>query len=879
MHRWWSKIERVLGRRTNLGSELEQEIDAHIEFLIDKNLERGMAPADARAAARREFGNRIRVRERSYQSWQFLRFESLLQDIGYALRGIVKAPGFSLMLIVTLAVGIGANTAIFSAVYAVLLKPLPYPAAERLVWLGESNAKATGISVTWVNFEHWRAENHSFEAMAGFRSADLTLTGRGQATLTHAGLVTNQFFQLTGSRPLMGRLLTASDDQEQSPATALLTESFWAKSLSADPEIIGKTMTLDGAAYEIVGVLGRDPGFFLSPIDYYLPLRPTAAEAASREAHGSMRALALLRPGVTLAGARSDLDRILKRLAKADPGPEDDHRAYAEFLTEERTGSVRSLFALLMGSVCLVLILACANIGSLLLMRMTSRAREMAIRTAIGAGRRRLARQLVTETVLIAVLGGASGLLMAYAGLRVLGQLGPRNIPRLSEAGLNQPVLIFAAALTLAVGLVCALVPVLSLGRVNLSILLKEGSSGAGSNRFGHALRGTLVVAEIAAAVVLLFSSGILLRSLWIAETANPGFDPGHLLGLQLQLPASRYRSDAATVDFYDRLEAALRRQPGVESVGAVNCAPAAGDCGDWWYSVSERPAPGRPDVPMTLLNMADAAYFKTMKIRLVAGRGPSDEDRATAPAVAIINEEIAHAWWRDARSALGEHIKLGGPYLKGPLVEIVGVAANVPQMGLDSPPLPEIYFPAAQRVSSRMMILIRTQGTPDAVAGTVSKTLASLDSNVPIQSLTPFDEWLGATLIERRFVTFLLAVFAAIAVILAAIGCYGVLNYWVNSRKQEIAIRMAMGAGTFAIIRRTASQAARLGLLGLAIGLAASWGASRSMSSLVFGIGARDPMVFGAAALAAMLMVLLAAVIPLWRAVRVQPLEMLHEA
>src|SRR6202041_1144241 len=321
MHRWWSKIERVLGRRTNLGSELEQEIDAHIEFLIDKNLERGMAPADARAAARREFGNRIRVRERSYQSWQFLRFESLLQDIGYALRGIVKAPGFSLMLIVTLAVGIGANTAIFSAVYAVLLKPLPYPAAERLVWLGESNAKATGISVTWVNFEHWRAENHSFEAMAGFRSADLTLTGRGQATLTHAGLVTNQFFQLTGSRPLMGRLLTASDDQEQSPATALLTESFWAKSLSADPEIIGKTMTLDGAAYEIVGVLGRDPGFFLSPIDYYLPLRPTAAEAASREAHGSMRALALLRPGVTLAGARSDLDRILKRLAKADPGP------------------------------------------------------------------------------------------------------------------------------------------------------------------------------------------------------------------------------------------------------------------------------------------------------------------------------------------------------------------------------------------------------------------------------------------------------------------------------------------------------------------------------------------------------------------------------
>jgi len=879
MYQWWSKIERAQGRRPNLGSELEQEIEVHVEFLIDKYLERGMAPEDARAAARREFGNRTTVRERSYQSWQFRSLENLLQDIGYAVRGIAKAPGFSLMVIATLAVGIGANTAIFSAVYAVLLKPLPFPSAERLVWLGESNAKATGISVTWVNFEHWRAENHSFEAMAGFESADLTLTGRGQATLTHAGLVTNQFFQLTGSRPMLGRLLAASDDQPQSPATLVLTESFWANKLSADPGIIGKTMTLDGAPYEIVGVLGRDPGFFLSPIDYYLPLRPTSAQASSREAHGSMRALALLRPGVTLIGARSDLNMILKRLASADPGPEDDHRAYAEFLTEERTGDVRSVFALLMGSVCLVLILACANIASLLLIRMTSRAREMAIRTAIGAGRSRLARQLVTETVLIAVLGGAAGILLAYFGLRVLVQLGPRNIPRLSEASLNQPVLIFAAALTLAVGLVCALVPVLSVGRVNLSILLKEGSSGAGSNRFGHALRGTVVVAEIAATVVLLFSSGVLLRSLWIAETRNPGFDPDHLLGLELQLPASRYSSDAATVDFYNRLEAALRRQAGVESVGAVNCAPAAGDCGDWWYSVIERTAPARPDVPMTLLNMADAEYFKTMRIPLVAGRGPSDEDRAAAPAVAIINEEIAHAWWKDSRSALGEHIKLGGPYMKGPLVEIVGVVANVPQMGLDSPPLPEIYFPAAQQASSRMMILVRTRGTPESVAGTVMKTLASLDSNVPIQSLQPFDESLGATLTERRFVTFLLAVFAAIAVLLAAIGCYGVLNYWVNSRKHEIAIRMAMGAGTWAIIRRTARQAARLGLLGLAIGLAASWGASRSMSSLVFGIGAHDPTVLGAAALSAMLMVVLAAVIPLWRAVCVQPIELLHEA
>jgi predicted permease len=577
--------------------------------------------------------------------------------------------------------------------------------------------------------------------------------------------------------------------------------------------------------------------------------------------------------------ARSDLDTILERLAKADPGPEDDHRSYAEFLTDERTGGVRHVFALLMASVCLVLILACANIGSLLLIRMTTRAREMAIRTAIGAGRSRLARQLLTETVLIAVLGGSAGILLAYFGLRVLVGLGPHNIPRLSEASLNLPVLIFAAALTLAVGLACALVPVLSSGNVNLSILLKESSTGSGSNRIGHALRGSLVVAEIAVAVVLLFASGILLRSLWVAETANPGFDPRHLLALELQLPTSRYKSDATILDFYDRLEEALRVQAGVESVGAVNCPPAAGDCGDWWYSVMERPTPARGDVPLTLLNMADSAYFKTMRIPLVAGRAPSDEDRAGGPAVAIINEEIARAWWKDARSALGQHIKLGGPYMKAPILEIVGVAADVPQMGLDNPALPEIYFPATQRVSSSMVIAIRTRGTPESFAGTARKTLASIDGDVPIQSLKPFNEWLGATLVQRRFITLLLAIFAGIAVLLAAIGCYGVLNYWVSSRKQEIAIRMAMGAGTLAIIRRTGRQAAKLGMLGLAIGLVGSWGASRWMNSLIFGISPHDPMVLGAAVLAAMLMVVLAAAVPLWRAVRVNPIETLHES
>ena len=879
MRQWWSKIARALGRRRNLADELQQEMDAHLLFLIDENLERGMPPEEARAAARRHFGNATSVRERSYQLWQFPTFESLLQDLRYAARGIWRVRVFSLIVILTLAVGIGANTAIFSAVYAVLLKPLPFPSGERLVWLGESSAKASGISVTWINFEHWRMENRSFESMAAFQKDDLTLTGRGQAVLTHAGVVTNEFFRLTGSRPIMGRLFSASDGKPQSVAAVVMTRAFWAETLSGDPQIIGKTITLNGSPYIVIGVLARDPGFFLPPVDYYLPFRPSVAQVSKRDTHEWMRVLGLLKPGFTLSQARSDLDTIMQRLAQADPGPENDHRAFAEFLTEHRTGDVRHVFALLMASVCLVLILACANIGGLLLIRMTARAREMAIRTAIGAGRRRLARQFLTETLLITLLGGAFGIVLAGFGLRAIEILGPRDIPRLSEASLNLPVLIFAVALTLTVALVCSLVPLVSSEKVNLTILLKESSTGSGTSRMGHALRGFLVIAEIAVAVILLFTSGILLRSLWAAEALNPGFESKHLLALELQLPPLPYKSEAAILDFYGRLEAALRAQPGVESVGAVNCPPAAGDCRDWWYSVVEKPAPGPQDVPVTLINMADTAYFPTMRIPLLAGRAFSDGDSAGGPTVAVIDEAIARAWWKDPRSALGQHIKVGGPYMEGPVVEIVGVAANVPQIGLDSPPLPEIYLSAAQRVDAAMVVMMRTKGNPESMIATVRQTLASIDDSLPIQSLKTADTWLGATLVQRRFTTLLLVLFAGIAVILASIGCYGVFNYWVSCRRQEIAIRMAMGARTIAILRRTGTQVVSLGVIGLGVGLTGSWGASRWLNSLVFGVSTHDAVIFSTAALAASLIVLLSAAVPLWRATQIDPIETLRAA
>lgn len=701
LHEWLSKLSRVLQQRRGLDDELGEEMRSHLDFLIEDNIARGMPPADARVVARRHFGNETAARERAHEAWQFPRIETVLQDLRYALRGIRRSPSLSLIVILTLALGIGANTAIFSAVYSVLLRPWPYPGGERLVELEESTPSGSGISVTWINFQHWRSENHSFEDMAGFHTADFTLTGHGDAILTHAAVVTSSFFHLTGSRPLLGRLFSESDDRPGAAPTVLLSHEFWARMLGGDPSVLGSTLTLDGKTYQIVGVLRPGLRFLSRPTDFYVPLGPSMGNTVNRNQHGSMRVLARLKPGLTLAAGRADLDSIMHRLAVVDPGPENDHRAFATYLTESMTGNIRQTLLLLMGAVGLLLLLACANVASLLLVRSTARIREIAIRTAIGAGQGRLARQLLTENLVIAALGGALGLMLAGLCLRILVLMGPSDIPRLSDASLDVHVLIFAAAVTLSVGLLSGIAPVFTARKVDLTFALKEGSSGSGAGTRGHSLRNALVVSELAITLVLAFASGLLLRSLITAWNSYPGFDAHHLLALELQLPESSYKNDQAVAQFYRQLIQDLRAEPGVEAVGQVNCPPSAGDCGDWWYSIVGKSAPARSDVPLSLFNTADSAYFRVMRMRLLAGRGFTAADRAAGSPVAVINEEIARKWWRSPGEAVGYQIKVGGPYLKGPVYQIVGVVANVSQMGLDAAPLPEVYFPFAQRPSS----------------------------------------------------------------------------------------------------------------------------------------------------------------------------------
>jgi putative ABC transport system permease protein len=879
MREQWSKISRILRGRRALDDDLSEELRSHLDFLIEENIALGMPREEAQAAARRHFGNLTRTRELGIEVWQFPRVETMLQDIRYGLRGIRRSPTFSLAVILTLALGIGANTAIFSVVYSVLLRPLPYPSGERLVWLGESAPDAAGISVTWINFQHWRNDSNTFENMAAFANADFTLTGRGDAVLTHAGAVTSSFFQMTGARPLLGRLFTESDDRPGAAPTVVVTPEFWRSTLGGDPGVVGTALALNGKSYQIIGVLRPGLKFFLRPVDFYLPLGLSAGTTMQRSEHGSMRALGLLKPGIALAQARTNLDGIMQRLALSDPGPEDDHRAYAGYLAEENTGDIRQTLFVLMGAVGLVLIIACANVASLLLVRNTARAREMAIRIAIGAGRARLVRQLLTENLVIAVQGGGLGLALAAWCLRTLVLIGPRNIPRLSDASLDLPVLLFGAAVTLLVGLFAGVAPAFTAGKVDLTVSLKEGSAGSGGSKRGQAFQSGLVIAEIAITLILAFASGLLVRSLIAAQTSYPGFDSQKLLALELQLPPSRYKTGENSRQYYDQLMQDLRSEHGVEDVGAVMCPPGAGDCGDFWYSILENSAPPRSDVPLTLFNIADTSYFRAAHMRLLAGRGFSETDRSNGPLVTVINEELARNWWGDPRLAVGHHLKVGGPYMDGPALEIVGVVANVRQMGLDGEAMPAFYYAFSQHPSEAMVVMIRSDGDPAALIPMVRRHVSTIDRNVPIQSLRPVEEWLGATLLRRRFSTMLLGLFAALAMVLAAVGIYGVLNYWVSARQREIAIRLALGARPSAILHWAGLRAMRLVALGICLGVFGGWGAALWLKSLVFGVSARNPGMMLVAGLAMAGIAALAASFPLRRATRIDPLRNLRDA
>jgi putative ABC transport system permease protein len=874
MRQWWSKVYAWMTGRAALDDDLAEEVRSHVEMETEGFVESGMTPDAAHAAARRHFGNTTAVTERAHDAWTFAALESLFQDVRYGFRAMRRSPAFSIVVILTFALGVGVNTAIFSVVDAVLLKPLPYPASERLVRLGEANAKSD-FSVTWPNFQYWREDNHSFQEMAAYQFIGQTLTGRGDATMTNGMTVTAPFFRLLGMRPLMGRLLEPQDDQPGASATIVLSHRFWESQLGGDPHIVGATLILNGTPCEVVGVAA--PIWTRWRNDYYLSLGRYAAKVTKRTAHQSIRAIGLLKPGVTLAAARADLDAIMRHLAEIDPGPEGDHRSFGTFFADENVSDIRGTLLVLMGAAVLILLIACANVASLLVARNSARGAELALRKAIGAGQFRLVRLLLTENVAIALAGGAAGVVFAFCGLRLLVGLAPNSIPRLAETHVDPGVLLFACAITLASGILAGLAPVLAARGIDLTGALKEGARLAGAGKGRQSLRSMLVVAEVAITLVLAFGSGLLLRSLAAANRSNPGFDTAKLLTFGVDLPGNAYRSPAAIGQFYSTVTENLRRLPGVASVSTVHCPPPLGDCGDWFYSIPGRPDPPRDQVPISLFNNADAGYFRMMGIPIREGREFNDGDRPKGAAVAVINEKLARMWWPH-ESAVGRQIKVGGPYQQGNLLEIVGVAADVRQSGLDSEPDEEIYLPAAQESDGGMAIVMRTVNDPVKLMPEVRALVSSVDRNLPLQRFGTMDAALGAGLARRRFSTLLLTLFAGLAMLLAAVGIYGLLNYWVTSREPEIAVRLALGASPARILRWTSFHALRLAIAGVAIGAVGGWFAARLLRDMVFGIPAHSPATMIAAAGAVLAIAFVAAAVPSWRAARVDAAQRLHQ-
>ena len=868
MIREWAARLVALVRRGAMRDRLDRELRLHRELLAEELAGRGSTSTPERELGPPSF--RDAYVDQAGVPW----LEQLWSDVRYAACAMRRAPVFTLLVIVILGLGIGVNTAIFSVVNGVLLKPLPYPDSERLTWLGEVAGPARGISVSWPNYVNWRDHNRSFEAIAAFLYGQATLTGRGEARPARGLSVTHEYFGLLGMQPLLGRLPVPDDDRPGAPATVVLNHRFWTDALGADPAVIGSALTLDGRPYEVIGVAA--PVWEIRPVDYYLPLGRSLGAVTDRGRHDSMRVLGRLKPGVSVEGACADLDAIMRHLAEASPGPEDDHRSFGRVLAEQATGGARQPLLILMAAAGLVLLIACANVAGLLLARATTRGAEFAVRSAMGAGRGRLVRQLLTENVLIALTGGLAALLLAQWTRQLLIAMAGTDIPRIAETAIDQRALLFTAAVSLITGVTFGMAPVVTAGRIDLVTALKAGGRTVGGDARRQYARSALVAGEIALTFVLVFAALLLLRSLAAAQHTTSGVDARQVVSLELRLPASTYASPEAADDFYARLAAALRALPGAAGVTSAGCTAGAGGCGDWFYSLPGVAVPARNEVPLAFFTSVEPGYFGLMHVTLTQGREFDETDRPAGAKVAIVNATFARRWW-PGQSAIGRTIKVGGPYIEGASLAIVGVVADVKQNGLDSEPQPEIYQPFAQRPESARVVLIRTAGEPESIMPAVREVVSRLDRNLPIQRLSALERTLDASLSRRRFNTILLTMFASLAVVLASAGIYGLLSYWVSVRQREIAIRLALGAAPSRILRWTGLQALRLAALGMTIGVAGAWAAALGLESVVFGIPSRSPATLLAAALAVSSIAGVAAAIPAWRAARVDAAAQLH--
>ncbi|HWP42569.1 MAG TPA: ABC transporter permease [Blastocatellia bacterium] len=858
---------RALFRKGEMERELDEELRFHLEKEVEQNLARGMGPEEARLAALRSFGGVEQVKEESRDVRGVRFLEELGQDLRYGARMLVKNPGFTVVAVIMLALGIGANTAIFSVVNAVLLRPLDYEDPDRLVTVLENNWQKgwTRFAVAPGNFAAWREQNQVFEQMAAFTGSSFTLVGEGEPEQLPGTRASANLFALLGVKPALGRDFLPEEDHPGGERVVIVSHRLWQRRFGADPGLVGKPLTLNGQSYTVVGVM---PAGFLFPnprTELWVPVAFSAGDLGNRGGHDYV-AIARLKPGVTLEQAQTEMSAIAARLEEQYPETNAAWGARVTLLVEEVVGDVRPALLALVCAVAFVLLIACANVANLLLARAAARQKEVAIRAALGSSRSRLLRQLLTESVLLSLLGGAFGMLLAAWGVDALVSLGPANIPRLSQVGIDGRVLGFAFLISLATGIIFGLAPALQASQTDLSESLKEGgrssSAGAGSQR----LRRLLVVAEVALALALLVGAGLMIKSFVRLSEVETGFDSQNVLTAQITLPQSRYDDRQQQAAFFRQVLARIEALPGVESVGAASPLPFTGDR-LYSFIVEGHPT---DNVPSANYYAVSPDYFVTMGIPLLKGRFFTEADMAESPRVAIINETMARRYFPD-EDPIGKRMNItNGPEV---MREIVGVVGDVKQYGLDTQSPAQMYEPYLQRPYPGMTLVVRAASEPAGLIDAVRREVLAVDKEQPIARAQTMEEIIAKSVAPRRFSVILLAAFAAVALTLAAVGIYGVMSYLISQRTHEIGVRMALGAGRRDVLRLVVGQGMRLALLGVGIGLLAAFALTRLMESLLFGVSATDPLTYIVVALLLATSALLACYVPARRATKVDPL------
>jgi len=832
---------------------------------------------------------------------QRISFESLLQDLRYGLRMLTKAPAFSVIAILTLALGIGANTAIFSVVNGVLLNPLPFHDAHQLVSLFEEIPNFKNGSISYPNFVDWRRMNRSFSALAAYRSTGFNLTGAGEPENLHGEMISAGFFEILGVSPLRGRTFTPEEDRLGANPTVMITEGLWKRKFGSAPDIIGKRLILNDVSRTVIGVVPSN--FHLriqnfqrgqSLIDVYTPVGEYN-EPHFYNARGSgwgLDAIGRLKPGVTLEQARADMDRVSRDLALAYPDIDSDRKANLLSLKEEMVGNIRPILLILLGAVAFVLLISCVNVANLLLARSTSRQHEFAIRMALGAGQGRIIRQLLTESILLALIGGALGLLLAKFGTAAAVAAVPRTMARAEEIGLDFRVLMFTLLISILAGIIFGLTPAWKTARTNVGGELKESGRGVAGAR--SRVQTVFVVGEMAMALVLLIGAGLMIRTLFQLWSLDPGFNPRNVMTFDISGPASFKQQPADTVrSAYRQIHDKLVTTPGIEAASfSLAAHPMGSDDEEFFWFVGRPKPPHQGDLAMALMYVVEPDYLKVMKIRLKRGRFFNVSDNERSAAVVVVDERLADRYF-PGQDPIGQYLDFNtnpADSDKVPNPQIIGVVGHVNQWGLDSdassPMQAQMYIPFAQVPDKNLQrgglggdMFVRSQAAGGPNFTTLRRRLLDLNGELVVYNPEDMLQTLNNSIAGKRFTMVLLAIFAALALLLAAIGIYGVLSYLVGQRIREIGIRMALGAQQFDVLRMVLKDGARMTLAGVGIGVVAALGLTRLMTRLLFGVSPADPLTFASVATLLCLIALLACYVPARRAMKVDPLVALrHE-